>query len=64
MGKTTKEPKAPEPKKTDAMVMVEALHTYQDLELNRIVTKGERLPMKAERAAVIIGRELGKVVEE
>ena len=51
-------------KQPDGMVWVEAVQDYRDLELNRIVKKGERLPMKAERAAVIIGKELGKAVEE
>ena len=55
------EPKQPQP---DGMVMVEVVQTYKDLELNRIVRKEERLPMKAERAAVIIGKKLGKAVEE
>ena len=48
----------------DGMVLVEVVETYKDLELNRIVKDGERLPMKAERAAVIIGKKLGKAVEE
>lgn len=48
----------------DGMVLVEVVETYRDLELNRIVKDGERLPMKAERAAVIIGKKLGKAVEE
>lgn len=55
----------PEPQKLpEGMVMVEVVQTYQDLELKRIVKKDERLPMKAERAAVIIGKALGKVVED
>ena len=54
---------APEPQ-PDGVVMVEVVQTYQDLELKRIVKKGERLPMKAERAAVIIGKALGEAVED
>lgn len=45
-------------------VIVEVVKRYKDLELKRIVAKGERLPMKEERAAVIIGKNLGKLVEE
>ena len=48
----------------DGVVMVEVVQTYHDLELKRIVKKGERLPMKAERAAVIIGKALGEAVED
>ena len=48
----------------DSMVMVEVVQTYKDLELNRYVNKGEHLPMLPERAAVIIGKALGKAVEE
>lgn len=58
------EPEKEPQKQPDGMVMVEVVQTYKDLELNRIVNKGECLPMKAERAAVIIGKELGKAVEE
>ena len=48
----------------EGLVMVEVVQTYKDLELDRIVKKGENLPMKAARAAVIIGKKLGKAVEE
>lgn len=55
------EPKQEEP---DGRVMVEVVQTYKDLELKRIVKKGERLPMKTDRAAVIIGKKLGKAAED
>lgn len=57
---------APESQGTapDGTVMVAVVQTYYDLELERIVKKGESLPMKAERAAVIIGKALGEAVEE
>lgn len=51
-------------KQPGGVVLVEVVQTYKDLELNRIAKKGERLPMKAERAAVIIGKALGKAVED
>ena len=53
----------PEPQ-PDGVVMVEVVQTYYDLELKCIVKKGARLPMKAERAAVIIGKALGEAVED
>jgi len=61
-----KAPEQEQPPKAepDGMVMVEVVQVYKDLVLNRIVKKGERLPMKAERAAEIIGKKLGKAVEE
>lgn len=49
---------------TDGMVMVKVVEHYHDLELGRIVKKDTVLPMKEERAAVIIGKKLGKKVEE
>ena len=58
------EPEQPPQAEPDGMVMVEVVQTYKDLVLNRIVKKDERLPMKAERAAEIIGKKLGKAVEE
>lgn len=48
----------------DNMVMVKILQSYKDLELDRIVKKDTVLPMREERAAVIIGKELGEKVEE
>lgn len=48
----------------DGVVMVKVVESYYDLELERIVKKDEVLPMKEERAAVIIGKELGEKVEE
>lgn len=45
-------------------VIVEVVKRYADLELKRVVSEGERLPMKKDRAAVIVGKNLGKVVEE
>ena len=48
----------------EGVVMVEVVQTYYDLVLKRIVKKGARLPMKAERAAVIIGKALGEAVED
>lgn len=44
--------------------LIEAVKTYKDLELGRIVKKGERLPMKYDRAAVIIEKGLGEYVKE
>ena len=60
----TPENQGADDQQADGVVMVEVVQTYYDLELKRIVKKGARLPMKAERAAVIIGKALGEAVED
>ena len=44
-------------------VEVEATQTYKDLELKRIVEKGERLVVKKNRAAVLEEKKVAKTVE-
>lgn len=61
---TTQDNQAAAIKAQPGEVIVEVVKRYADLELKRVVSKGERLPMKKDRAAVIVGKKLGKVVEE
>ena len=44
-------------------VEVEAVQTYKDLELKRIVEKGERITVKKARANVLTERKVAKAVE-
>ena len=44
-------------------VEVEAVQTYKDLELKRIVEKGERITVKKARAKVLTERKVAKAVE-
>lgn len=61
---TTQDNQAAAIKAQPGEVIVEVVKRYADLELKRVVSIGERLPMKKDRAAVIVGKKLGKVVEE
>ena len=61
---TTQDNQAAAIKAQPGEVIVEVVKRYADLELKRVVSEGERLPMKKDRAAVIVGKNLGKVVEE
>ena len=46
------------------MVKVECTVTYNDLQLNRLVEKGEQLEVTKERADYLVNeRELAKVIE-
>ena len=44
-------------------VLVEAVQTYKDLELKRIVEKGERITVKKARAEVLTEHKVAKAVE-
>ena len=61
---TTQDNQAAAIKAQPGEVIVEVVKRYADLELKRVVSTGERLPMKKDRAAVIVGKNLGKVVED
>lgn len=45
---------------TEKFVEVEAIQKYKDLELNRIVTKGEIIKVEESRALYLINRKLVK----